>query len=409
VAVPRWGAESLLGLGPFRQLGKLSYSLYLWHWPILIIAAEQVGKTSLPVGDNLILVVIAVLLSMATYRMVENPIRHWRLPTRTSVIAGVALVLATVLLLSVTIAAGSASPTHNQVVPAANEQVVLDQVAAATKITRVPESIRNADYGAAYFTGGFHGCSSCQAGFAQVNEQVRALGDTQSHHLMVVYGDSHALMWIPAFDAIATADHWKLVVLAKYSCPANRVTIRPNPAWGVGDTSDTPCDYWHTWATNWINQHEPSLLVFSQTDVYNTPGPTGSPVVAITGPQWKRGLENLLDSFRVPNMRMVLLGTTPVLAQPGPTCLAAHPNNVQQCSSPASAAVPPLVGIDRAAALDAHVDYIDTVPWFCSRVCSPIIGNLEVYDMWGTHVSGPYTRYLQNVLAQALGLPPPHS
>src|ERR1035438_3934496 len=109
VAVPRWGAESLLGLGPFRQLGKLSYSLYLWPWPMLIIAAEQVGKTNLPVGDNLILVVIAVLLSMATYRLVENPIRHWRLPSRTSVIAGVALVLATVLLLSVTIAAGSAS------------------------------------------------------------------------------------------------------------------------------------------------------------------------------------------------------------------------------------------------------------------------------------------------------------
>ncbi|MGO8871547.1 MAG: acyltransferase family protein [Acidimicrobiales bacterium] len=90
-AVPRSGAESLPGTRPFGWLGRRSYSLYLWHWPILIIAAEYAGTTSLPVAENLALVAVALGLSMATYLIVENPIRHSRLTPRKSVILGISL------------------------------------------------------------------------------------------------------------------------------------------------------------------------------------------------------------------------------------------------------------------------------------------------------------------------------
>src|SRR5664280_71531 len=397
VAVPRAGAESLLGLGPFRWLGKLSYSLYLWHWPILIIAAEQVGKTSLPVGDNLILVVIAVLVSMVTYRLVENPIRHWRLPSRTSVGAGVALVLTTLLVLSVAIGVETSAPSHNRVVP------------AATKITTVPASIRRAGYGAAYVEGGFYESLVCQSNFTQTTERICALGDTESSRLMVVYGDSHALMWIPPFESIAVAEHWKLVVLGKYGCPAVPLTIGSNPQYGEPVGADTPCDQWHTWATNWINRHKPDLLIFSQGDGYGPPVAQGAAPVTFTPRQWQLGLDDLFRSFTVPAVRQVLLGTTPVLAQAGPVCLAAHPDDVQRCSSPAASAVSPLNEVDQVTALGNHVGYIDTIPWFCSVTCTAIIGKYEVYDVTGAHVSGAWAMYLRNVLSHALGLPLPES
>ena len=80
-AVPALGAEWLLGLPPVRWLGKLSYSLYLWHWPVLAIAAQQSGGP-LPLGTNLLWLLAALGLSIVTYYALENPIRHARFLAR---------------------------------------------------------------------------------------------------------------------------------------------------------------------------------------------------------------------------------------------------------------------------------------------------------------------------------------
>lgn len=375
---------------------------------MLVIAAERVGRTSLSTKQNLVLVAVAAVLSMLTYRLIERPIRHWRLPAVASVCAGVALVVVTILVLSLASVASSVPVSEPHVPPAVDELVVLGQVADAATIHAVPSSIRGGGYGASSYVPGFNSCSTCFAGFSEASQQVHTLGDLHSNRLMVVYGDSHALMWTPAFVAIATADHWKLVVLGKLGCPATLVAIRPSPGWGVGDTTYSSCDAWHTWATHWINRHHPALLVFSQYDDYAAPAPAGSPIRIISGPRWTRGLEDLFTSFRLPDRRMVLLGTTPTLAHADPDCLAAHQDDMQRCSSPASAARPLLEPFDRAAASAAQVGYVDTLPWFCSTWCTPVIGNLVAFYPTGAHVSAPYAEYLQNVVAQALGLPPPH-
>jgi peptidoglycan/LPS O-acetylase OafA/YrhL len=403
--VPTGGAELLLGRSPFRWLGRLSYSLYLWHWPILVIAAERVGKNVLPLGDNVVLLVIAVLVSMATYRLVENPIRHWRLPATTSVVFGVSLALATVLFLSLLIGYQDSSATGPpKVVPAADASSVIREVAAAPRITTVPASVRAAQFGNSYREGGLYEPIFCQANFPQASEQICPLGDKKSHHLMVIYGDSRALMWIPPFESIASADHWKLVVLGKFGCPAVPLTINGVAALNEPVGADTPCDEWHVWATKWIDAHRPDLLIVSQFDDYGPPVAPGAQAPPFTDTQWEHGLEQLFTSFTVPHMRMVLLGTIPSLLQPGPICLERHPNNVQACATPVSAAEPSLNRVDRSTALAHGVGFVDTLPWFCSKTCTPIIGRYEVYDVTGDHVGGAYAQYLRNVLAATLGL-----
>ena len=76
VAEPSYGVERLLRLRPFQWIGMISYSLYLWHWPVLTIAAERRGTDSLPVTDALLWVLLSLGLAIITYLLVENPIRH---------------------------------------------------------------------------------------------------------------------------------------------------------------------------------------------------------------------------------------------------------------------------------------------------------------------------------------------
>ena len=71
----RWGAELLLGTFVFRWLGKLSYSLYLWSWPVLTIAVESSSKP-LTVPQRLLTILASLVLALATYAIIENPIRH---------------------------------------------------------------------------------------------------------------------------------------------------------------------------------------------------------------------------------------------------------------------------------------------------------------------------------------------
>jgi peptidoglycan/LPS O-acetylase OafA/YrhL len=75
------GVERVLRQRPIQWLGKRSYSLYLWHWPLLVIPAEHAG-TSLSLGENLLLVAAASLAAAATYRLVENPVRRSKLLSR---------------------------------------------------------------------------------------------------------------------------------------------------------------------------------------------------------------------------------------------------------------------------------------------------------------------------------------
>jgi peptidoglycan/LPS O-acetylase OafA/YrhL len=79
-AAPRWGAEVLLASPPFRWVGRWSYSWYLWHLAVIVIAAEygHVLYGSLSVTLRLGLCGLALIVAAITYFLIENPIRHSR-------------------------------------------------------------------------------------------------------------------------------------------------------------------------------------------------------------------------------------------------------------------------------------------------------------------------------------------
>ena len=72
---PRYGANRLLERQPLRFTGDISYSLYLWHWPLLILGAAYAGH-ELRIRQNLLLVAVAFALATMSYYWIENPVRR---------------------------------------------------------------------------------------------------------------------------------------------------------------------------------------------------------------------------------------------------------------------------------------------------------------------------------------------
>ena len=91
-------------LRPFQWIGLISFSLYLWHWPILEIATQRHGVATLPTWDNVMLILASVVLAALTYQFIENPVRHSRfLVSRrwASLIMGLCLIAATLTVATV--------------------------------------------------------------------------------------------------------------------------------------------------------------------------------------------------------------------------------------------------------------------------------------------------------------------
>jgi len=398
VRAPTRGVEVLLGLVPFRALGKLSYSLYLWHWPILILVAEHDGATVPRFPQSLGWVVIAVAASTATYFLVENPVRHSARLRRlqwTSVALGIALAGATVGVVTaengIGLGAGAGVAHRSHVAPrgTASLAAVVRLVARSSHIRKVP-----ADLSPPVATAALQPVSNLGAPPARCYPVLRleqlprcTFGDRSGRFTAVLYGDSHAGMWFPDIKAIATRDHWRLIVMVGHGCA---LSWYPEPVPGPYGEGQH-CNELHRFAVQAIERIRPNLVIVAQAiDGRVSPA------------QWQRGLADQLARIKALHAAEVVIGNEPF--GPGPSCLAEHPDAVQSCSIPVLNKNTPYEDAEQTAAAREGADYIDVTPWFCTTVCSSVIGRFDVFFNFG-HVAIGYAHFLEGVLAHALDLP----
>ena len=403
------GAEALLRLPPFRFLGKVSYSLYLWHWPILIIAAEYAGKTTLSVKDNLAWDLVALVASIVTYVILENPIRRSPLLRRVrwaSIGLGIGLIAATFVAINVQTnlalgpdarsgVTGSNPDGTGQLVPLNS---VLKAVASSSRIQTLPTDLepplsRLVASAATYIGFPPGGCIPPNA-----SAKVRTCtgGDTHGSRTMILFGDSHAGMWFQALNGIARRAHWKLIVMFKPGCPANDLSTPP-PGESTGPWS--ACDKWHTSAVTVIRAMKPRLLLISQTGRYRRANGTTYRLQ-----EWQAATERLLAAVKMPGTKTVIIGNPVEPTVAGPDCLARHTDSVQACTGPPSPSFTRFNKAERNAALSSGARFLDVVPWLCTQTCSSVIQRYQVY-LRNDHITAAYTVFLEGALANALDLP----
>ena len=214
---------------------------------------------------------------------------------------------------------------------------------------------------------------------------------------MVLYGDSHAAMWFQVINVIAKLSHWRLVVLAKGSCPVVGLPFQsPRSDPGPGGVF-TACAHWHAFAIQRIRKIHPDLVVITQF-------PEGSPE---NGPYpasvWKVATVAAIRHLPVPADRVTVLGNIPSDPHGGPMCLSLHQTDVQACSGPELGFLAPYNTAERRAAASTGAHYIDTFPWFCSTTCSDVVGHYQPY-LDRNHLTATYATVLGRVLADAINL-----
>jgi hypothetical protein len=219
-------------------------------------------------------------------------------------------------------------------------------------------------------------------------------GDRASDVQVILYGDSHAGMWLPALMPIALSRHWRLEFYGKPACPAPKLTF-----WNQQEGKPfVECDRFREFVLGRIRAVRPALVVVTSESFSQKLGRG----VLVTPAQWQRGLAETLTAIRRSANRVVVLGDTPVLDESAPECLAAHADDVPACTTSRAAATARVWnGADSAAARAAGAGYISVLPWLCTSLCTPVIGNMVVYRN-RFHLTATYSRMLTGVLENAL-------
>jgi peptidoglycan/LPS O-acetylase OafA/YrhL len=389
-------AGLVLSVGPLPWLGRRSYVLYLWHFPLLVLIPELVGH-GLSLSERLLICVGAVLLAEVTHRLVEEPVRssRWLIERpRRGLVAGAGLVAVTavvstvVLITAPSLQGTGAAATAVAPISAADVQQALT---ASLETRAVPRNLAPA-------LGDVLGdvprdiTDGCNDGFPDtaLPGPRCTYGDRGSPTRVVLLGDSHAGQWFPALEAISRRHHWALIPMTKSSCPAPTVSFF-EPIFG---RAYDECDVFRRNALARIRQLKPDLVVFASSRGY---GAAAQPAV------WERGYVATITAIRGAAKSVVVIGDSPFWPSDPPSCVSAHLQDVRPCNRPRASAVDDAhTQAEARAARATGARFVDPTPWYCTRAgCPMVVGNLLVYRDTN-HFTTPFARWLTTVFEQAV-------
>ncbi|WP_037833073.1 SGNH hydrolase domain-containing protein [Streptomyces sp. NRRL F-4474] len=309
----------LAGRAP-RAVGRLSYNLYLWHWPVLVLAEARTGPLGWPAKTALTLA--AALPALATMRWVERPLRRSRtvseLPRRGLSVGVSAVVLPVVLALVVGTTTlnllGPASPVDPKGLPpgAASGPTLLARTAGTPFADGpvVPSPVQaRAD---------FPPDAPCQIAPAETRSPECLFGSVDSPDRIVLLGDSHAGQWFSPMLALAASRGWALQEFVKQGCPLPQLAV-DSPQLG---RAYRECDTWRADTLERLGkQPKPRLVVVSSLNRYTADE-------RLLAEAW----EKTLAPLRALGAPIVYIEDTPVPGSDVPACVSGRPDSPADCA-----------------------------------------------------------------------------
>ena len=431
-----WGPRLLLATPPIRFLGRISYSLYLWHWPILILPAIALGAP-LELAPRLALAGAAVLVAWASWRLVEEPFRRGRLALarpRFVLPAGVAAILAVVALAGalnigsiraiedIGLAAGgeTPAPTFASPTPGPTRTGGPTATSPVAVVTPPPEPTASPEPTPAPLTwdqipdlqlaqpfplprdvqpsllaarrdNESVWRDRCGAQVDVIKPPICVYGDPNGTFTVALVGDSHAAQWFPAFEAVAVANHWRLVPYVKLSCPFIDIPLQNWPL----AREYTECAAWRDEVIRIMPEQHPDIVVVGMSHRGIFPWLDADKNVTRQGRAIGRAIAKL------PGRVLVMIDTARTNTDV-PGCIAEHPADIRPCALPRSAFEDSLGVREAIAAEAAGAGTLDLISSICPGIPCQVVKDGMIVYRDNHHLTATFSASLAPALDAAL-------
>lgn len=411
------GPVKVIGVRWMVFLGSITYSLYLWHWPLLIVARER-NDGAIPVWVGLIIVTLTVIPAYLTFRLVENPIRNSPFvagSTRVAIGIGVISTLVAVvagLMLSLAFAnassTSSTAPGDNPLLTPGTEtsQAPVDtwdygpreapelppqptSYDALGDITPNPLAAEE-DVPDLYAEG-------CQTPQDSTDVNVCTYGDDDAALTIAVVGDSKAAQWVPAMELLAPQNDWQIKTYTKSACPFVDATVTVDQG---------PYDECREWGQEVFDRltgdEQPDVVLTAQARktamVGDDPNETSQEAM-------EDGMRSYWTQLEEAGVTVISLGDTPQTGERAIyACVAENLDDVSECTFDRATGVEASgVPLQKLVAEEVGIPFIDMTDFVCpvGDDCPPIVGDILVYRQ-GSHITKTYAESLAPVLGTAV-------
>jgi peptidoglycan/LPS O-acetylase OafA/YrhL len=418
------GPGVLLRLDPVRFIGKISYSLYLWHWPVLILGGLYlVGPLdTISVPQAIALAVLSVPVAAVSWYFVEEPFRRGRIPLpRPSRVVAVGVAIMSIVAImgaSFDVAAqnelnqfdnpvADASPTPDLTalvtptptatpIPTPTTSLAPDVTPSPTPfplmtpaLTMPPAADPPTSYAVTsaikpglgkaatdYEAPWRDNCLGWKATTSPNTSSRCIYGNKNGTYTVALVGDSHASALFPGVNIMANAHGWKLIPYLKIDC--SFLDYNDMVYYGPPTVAYPECMAWNKNVLSRLAKSPPDLIILSMSRWIFTDSNAEETVTAETN-ALIRQIQKLPESSRV-----VIIQDPPLpTAFKIPDCLSVHLDNYRLCAYKKSTGFGSSMGTREKNAAKATgaglIDLTDAVCPDSGNYCSVVIDNMIVW------------------------------
>lgn len=376
-----WGPAAILSLRPLTWIGDISYSLYLVHWPLLVLPVAATGymHTS-PMWLRVAIVAACVPLAWLVYTYVEQPGQHvnWlnaARPRRTLTVTAGAMAAVSAVVLTIAVAQDPVPHSRRPALHAAPSLNPAGTPYVPSNLT--PELSDSAGGEPVIYANG------CHRGQWSTDPAGCVVGSNPGAPLVALFGDSHAAQWYPALSTLADQGLIRLDDRTKSHCPSAEVHIAHYPR----------CAEWREKVLASVASAKPALILLSgwgSSYVQDDPDAKA---------HWSKALTDTVSQLPSQS-RVAVLADTPSIGVAPAFCLGLFPDDAGRCALPRARALDTRIrDAEQDLATRGTFTYLDYTDYLCNATtCPSILGDTLVYRD-GHHLTVHMSRALAPVIA----------